>query len=155
MINSEKVDRLLVGTRFPDIRHVLPLVHVAKSIGVRVTLVPFLGEVVGASAELETVGGVSMLGLPQFDLSRSARIMKRGMDLIGATAGLAVAAPVIGLAAVLIKLDSSGPVLFRQVRTGRDGTRFEILKFRPMVDGAYSRKAQLTSRTNGWPLQDR
>ena len=105
----------------------------------RVTLVPFLGEVVGASAELETVGGVSMLGLPQFDLSRSARIMKRGMDLIGATAGLAVAAPVIGLAAVLIKLDSSGPVLFRQVRTGRDGTRFGILKFRTMVDGAYSR----------------
>ena len=87
VIDSEKVDRLLVAPRFPDIGHVLPLVHVAKSIGVRVTLVPFLGEVVGASAELETVGGVSMLGLPQLDLSRSARIMKRGMDLIGATAG--------------------------------------------------------------------
>ena len=146
MINSEKVDRLLVAPRFPDIGHVLPLVHVAKSIGVRVTLAPFLGGVVGPSAELGTVGGVSMLRLPQLDLSRSARIMKRGMDLIGATAGLVVAAPVIWLAAVLIKLDSSGPALFRQVRTGRDGTRFEILKFRTMVDGADSRKAQLTSR---------
>ena len=52
----------------------------------------------------------------------------------------------IAVTAALIKLDSPGPVLFRQVRTGRDGTRFEILKFRTMVDGADSQKAELTSR---------
>ncbi len=145
VVDAEQVDRLLVAPRYPDIGHVLSLVHTAKSIGVRVSLVPFLGEIVGASAELESVGGVSMLGLTQLDLSRSARIIKRGMDLIGASVGLAVAAPLIALVAVLIKLDSRGPVLFRQVRTGREGVRFQILKFRTMVDGADSQKGQLSS----------
>ena len=146
VVDADRIDRLVVAPRYPDIGHVLSLVHTAKSIGVRVTLVPFLGEIVGASAELESVGGVSMLGLQQLDLSRSARIIKRGMDLIGAWAALAVAGPLIAVTAALIKLDSPGPVLFRQVRTGRDGSRFQILKFRTMVDGADSQKAELTSR---------
>jgi exopolysaccharide biosynthesis polyprenyl glycosylphosphotransferase len=146
VVDAEEVERLLVAPRYPDIGHVLSLVHTAKSIGVRVTLIPFLGEVVGASAELESVGGVSMLGLPQLDLSRSARIIKRAMDLVGACVILTLAAPFIAVTAVLIKLNSRGPVLFRQLRTGQDGTRFEILKFRTMVDGADLQKSQLNSR---------
>jgi len=146
VVDEDAIDRLVIAPRYPDIGHVLTLVHTAKAIGVRVTLVPFLGEVVGASAELESVGGVSMLGLPRLDLSRSARIIKRGMDLIGSLVGLVLAAPLIALTAALIKLDSRGPVLFHQVRTGRDGFRFEILKFRTMVDGADSQKVELVSR---------
>ena len=57
-----------------------------------------------------------------------------------------MARPFVAVTAALIKLDSPGPVLFRQVRTGRDGTRFEILKFRTMVDGADSQKTKLTAR---------
>lgn len=146
IVDAEEVDRLLVAPCHPDIGQVLSLVHTAKSIGVRVTLVPFSGEIVGASAELESVGGVSMLGLPRLDLSQSARIIKRIVDLVGAWIGLTVTFPFIAVTAALIKLDSPGPVLFRQIRTGRDGSRFEILKFRTMVDGADSQKAQLTSR---------
>ena len=146
MIDAEAVERLVIAPRYPDIGHVLSLVHTAKAVGVRVTLVPFLGEIVGAAAELESVGGVSMLGLPRLDLSRSARAIKRGMDLFGACLGLAVAAPFIAVTAALIKLDSRGPVLFRQIRTGRDGSKFEILKFRTMVDDADSQKVRLVSQ---------
>jgi exopolysaccharide biosynthesis polyprenyl glycosylphosphotransferase len=146
IVDTEQIDRLLVAPRYPDIGHVLTLVHTAKSIGVGVTLVPFLGEIVGASAELESVGGVSMLGLPRLDLSPSARVIKRGMDLLGAVAGAVLLTPLIAVIAALIKLDSPGPVLFRQIRTGRDGARFRILKFRTMLDGADALKAQLTSK---------
>jgi exopolysaccharide biosynthesis polyprenyl glycosylphosphotransferase len=146
VIDAEAVERLVIAPRYPDIGHVLSLVHTAKAVGVRVTLVPFLGEIVGAAAELESVGGVSMLGLPRLDLSRSARAIKRGMDLFGACLGLAVAAPFIAVTAALIKLDSRGPVLFRQIRTGRDGSKFEILKFRTMVDDADSQKVCLVSQ---------
>lgn len=144
IVDAESIDRLLVAPRYPDTGHVLSLVHAATAIGVRVTLVPFLGEIVGASAELESIGGVSMLGLPQLDLSLSARLIKRAMDLVGALVGLTLLAPLVAGLAILIKLDSPGPVLFRQVRTGRDGRRFQILKFRTMVDGADAQKAQLT-----------
>jgi lipopolysaccharide/colanic/teichoic acid biosynthesis glycosyltransferase len=61
---------------------------------------------------------------------------KRALDIVIAVIGLAVAAPVLAVAAVAIKATSRGPVLFRQERVGRDGTPFTMLKLRTMVDGA-------------------
>jgi exopolysaccharide biosynthesis polyprenyl glycosylphosphotransferase len=138
-------ERLIVAPRYAAGEQVLSLVHAAKSIGIRITVVPLLGELIGASAELENVGGLSVLGLPQYHLSRSARVSKRAFDLIGAVVGLIVLSPLIAVVAVLIKLDSPGPVMFRQTRTGRDGKTFRILKFRSMVDRADELKPELTS----------
>ncbi|MDO8833954.1 MAG: sugar transferase [Vicinamibacterales bacterium] len=63
---------------------------------------------------------------------------KRLCDLLAALAGLIVLAPLLGLIAVLVKMGSDGPVLYRGVRSGRYGRPFEILKFRTMVQGAES-----------------
>jgi lipopolysaccharide/colanic/teichoic acid biosynthesis glycosyltransferase len=62
-----------------------------------------------------------------------AEAVKRALDIVGAVAGLAVAAPILALAACAIKLEDRGPVLFRQVRLGRGATRFEVLKLRTMT----------------------
>jgi lipopolysaccharide/colanic/teichoic acid biosynthesis glycosyltransferase len=62
---------------------------------------------------------------------------------VGTTILLAAAAPVMGVVALAIRLDSPGPVLFRQLRVGRDGTYFHMLKFRSMVADADRRKAEL------------
>jgi lipopolysaccharide/colanic/teichoic acid biosynthesis glycosyltransferase len=59
--------------------------------------------------------------------------VKRAIDIAGAAAGLAVAAPVLALAACAIKLEDGGPVLFRQMRLGRGASQFEILKLRTMT----------------------
>jgi lipopolysaccharide/colanic/teichoic acid biosynthesis glycosyltransferase len=62
--------------------------------------------------------------------------VNRALDLVGAGFGLALASPFLGAAAVAIKLDDRGPVLYRQRRVGRDGREFELLKLRTMVVGA-------------------
>jgi len=62
--------------------------------------------------------------------------MNRALDLAIAGLGLAVASPVLGLAALAIKLEDGGPVLYRQPRVGKDGADFELLKLRTMVVGA-------------------
>ena len=62
--------------------------------------------------------------------------MNRALDVVVAAAGLVVASPLLAAAAVAIKLEDGGPVLFRQTRVGRDGTDFELLKLRTMVVGA-------------------
>ena len=62
--------------------------------------------------------------------------MNRALDVVTAGLGLAVASPLLAAAAVAIKLEDGGPVLFRQTRVGRDGTDFELLKLRTMVVGA-------------------
>jgi len=61
-------------------------------------------------------------------------VAKRAFDLLLALAGLAVFWPLMLLAALWVRLDSPGPALFRQVRVGRDGQLFRILKFRTMAD---------------------
>ena len=68
---------------------------------------------------------------------------KRSFDVAGASIGLVVAAPVMAVIAVLVKLDSKGPVLFRQVRVGRDSEPFAVLKIRTMVEDAEARLADL------------
>ncbi len=146
ILETDPADRLIVAPRDPATDHVLALVHAAKLLGLRVTVLPFLDEVMGASAEIETVGGMTVLDLPRYDLSRSARATKRALDVLGAAFGLVALLPVLTVVAVLIKLESHGPVLFRQTRTGRDGKKFSILKFRTMVEGADKQKGQLQSR---------
>lgn len=62
--------------------------------------------------------------------------MNRVADVAVAGLGLAVASPFLAAAAIAIKLEDGGPVLYRQVRVGRDGVDFELLKLRTMVEGA-------------------
>jgi lipopolysaccharide/colanic/teichoic acid biosynthesis glycosyltransferase len=76
-------------------------------------------------------------------MSRPARdgAARRLSDVVVAGAGLVVASPVLGLAALAIRLEDGGPVLFRQTRVGKDGVDFELLKLRTMVVGAESEGA--------------
>jgi lipopolysaccharide/colanic/teichoic acid biosynthesis glycosyltransferase len=99
--------------------------------------------VVGTAVEYEDLEGLTLMGVRRFGLSSSARTIKRTFDLAGSAIALTLCAPVMLAVAALIKLDSRGPVLFRQTRVGRDGERFQILKFRTMVRDAESRKHDL------------
>ena len=69
-------------------------------------------------------------------LDRAQRLFKRMLDVVLAVLALALAAPFLALAALLVTLTSPGPVFFRQTRVGKNGRQFTLLKFRTMVDGA-------------------
>ena len=140
------IDRVILAPTSTDTAQTLELIRVAKAVGVRVSLIPRMFEVVGSSVDFEDVDGVTMLGLRRFGLSATARYVKRAFDVTVAAAGLLVLAPVIAAVAVLVYLDSPGPIFFRQVRVGRQGRRFRMLKFRSMVVDAEQRKAALADR---------
>jgi len=67
--------------------------------------------------------------------------MRRALDVAVAGAGLVAVSPLLALAGLAVKLEDRGPVLFRQVRVGKDGVDFELLKLRTMVVGAESQGA--------------
>ncbi len=71
---------------------------------------------------------------------------KRIVDIVVSVAGLVLLAPFLLIIALLIKLDSSGPVFFRQERVGRGGEEFRIFKYRTMVQGAYKMGSRLTTK---------
>jgi lipopolysaccharide/colanic/teichoic acid biosynthesis glycosyltransferase len=70
--------------------------------------------------------------------------LKRALDILGSALGLLILLPVLIIVAIIIKLDSPGPVFFRQERLGQRGRRFRILKFRSMVVGAAHAGTALT-----------
>jgi lipopolysaccharide/colanic/teichoic acid biosynthesis glycosyltransferase len=79
--------------------------------------------------------GIPILRLRRPDLAGPERLIKRGLDVVGAACGLLLLLPFFLIVAARIKLDSKGPVLFRQERVGHRGRRFRMLKFRTMAHG--------------------
>jgi exopolysaccharide biosynthesis polyprenyl glycosylphosphotransferase len=146
LLASEQIERAIIASRGASSDDLLDTARKLKSMGVRVSVVPRLPEVVGASVELDEVDGVTLLGVRRFGLSRSSGALKRAFDFVGSALGLILLSPFLAAVAIAIKLDSRGPVLFRQRRMGRDGVPFEMLKFRTMVDGADAQKAALSAR---------
>jgi lipopolysaccharide/colanic/teichoic acid biosynthesis glycosyltransferase len=124
----------------------LDTISVIKSLGVRASILPRLFEVVGTSVEFDSLNGLTVLGIRRLGLVRSSRAVKRAMDLLGAVIALIVIGPLMVAIAMAIRVDSRGPVFFRQTRVGREGRRFMMLKFRTMVDGADGMKGQLADR---------
>jgi exopolysaccharide biosynthesis polyprenyl glycosylphosphotransferase len=143
MVRQHAIERVIIAPVSTDAADTLELIRLVKAVGVRVSLLPRLLEVVGSSVEFDTVDGLTMLGVRRFGLTRSSRLTKRAFDVTGATLGLIVVAPLFAAIVAAIRLDSRGPVFFRQTRVGLEGRHFEILKFRSMCFDAEARKADL------------
>lgn len=71
-------------------------------------------------------------------------IIKRGFDIVVSFIGLLIFLPIFLIVAIIIKLDSKGPIFFRQVRVGKNGKEFKIIKFRTMVVDAEEKGMQIT-----------
>jgi exopolysaccharide biosynthesis polyprenyl glycosylphosphotransferase len=140
------VHRAIVAPRSADAGEMLDLVRTLKAVGVRVSVLPRLLEVVGSSVEFDDLHGVTVMGVRRFDLTRSSSAMKRAFDLLGASIGLLAISPLLIVVAIAIKLDSRGPVFFRQLRVGQHGKRFRMFKFRTMVPNADAMKDSLRDR---------
>jgi exopolysaccharide biosynthesis polyprenyl glycosylphosphotransferase len=146
-LKEHRIDRALMAPgRLDDDIRLLDAIRVTKRLGVRISVLPRLFEVVGSAYEFDDVEGAALLGVRRHGLTRSSRMIKRCFDLAGSLIGLLLLAPLLGVIALAVKLDSRGPVFFRQRRMGRDDEVFEIFKFRTMIDGADAQKSALGDR---------
>ena len=94
-------------------------------------------------SKIENFGGYSVITYTRFQSSYKRLLIKRVMDIAGGMAGLLITLVFTPFVALAIKLDSKGPVLFSQIRIGRNGRRFKIYKFRSMYTDAEERKKEL------------
>jgi exopolysaccharide biosynthesis polyprenyl glycosylphosphotransferase len=143
VVSELQVHRIILAPTTIDTSEVAELIRVAKAVGVRVSVLPRMFEVVGAAVEFDDVDGLTMLGVRRFGFVRSSLVLKRGFDIVAASVGLLLVAPLMAAVAVAIRLDSQGPVFFRQPRVGRDGRHFRIFKYRSMVVDADDHKDRL------------
>jgi exopolysaccharide biosynthesis polyprenyl glycosylphosphotransferase len=149
------VNRVIVGDLEPEDRlQVADLLREGQRHGLAVSVLPQLFDLVGPSAELDEIEGLTVLTVPPPVLSRSSRALKRGLDLLVSCLALVFAALLFLAIAIAVKLDSPGPAIFRQTRIGKDGRRFTLLKFRTMTKDAEFQTARLMagSQDSNWLL---
>ena len=137
------VERVVVAFSNEPHEQTLDLIRSLKDLDVQVDIVPRLFEVVGPAVGIHSIEGLPLVGLPPLGLSRSSALLKRVLDVVVAGVALVVLAPFFASVALAIKLDSPGPVFFRQVRMGKDEQTFEIFKFRTMAADADARKHEV------------
>jgi exopolysaccharide biosynthesis polyprenyl glycosylphosphotransferase len=114
--------------------------------GIDLLVAPAIADVAGPRTVMRETGGLPLLHVEEPTFAGPQRVAKDVIDRLCAAACLLVSAPVFLAAALAVKLDSPGPVFFRQTRVGRDGHRFAMVKFRTMVVGAERLLAGLEER---------
>jgi len=137
--HEREVTRVVIADDSLDSRAISTIINVSRTAEAAVTLVPVNQEVLGPTTELNRIAEVPMLDFHFSIPPRSTLAMKRVLDLTVSGTLLALTSPLLLLSAVAIKLSSPGPVLFRQVRVGKNGKKFTMYKLRTMVADAESR----------------
>jgi exopolysaccharide biosynthesis polyprenyl glycosylphosphotransferase len=140
LVHRLEIDRVMLTPALSESRRRVEVVCVLSELGIHVDLVPSWSDVIGTRFEVNEMEGMPLLTMPRPRLMRTSRRLKRALDLAVGTVALVVLAPVIAACALAIKLDSPGPVFFRQRRVGRDDRPFRVFKFRSMYVDADSRK---------------
>jgi exopolysaccharide biosynthesis polyprenyl glycosylphosphotransferase len=143
IVSDCEVERVIIAPHSDGQDEILDAIRLIKALGVKVSVLPRLLEVVGSTSTFDDIDGLWLLGVRQFGLARTSELIKRAADVIVAGGAVIVLGPLFVILTLAIKLDTRGPVFFRQSRIGRKGDRFDMLKFRSMVPDAEARKAEL------------
>ena len=136
LAEQQSVQRVILAPGPGASEELVNSVRQIRDAGLKVSVLPRHSRVAGSAIALDRLDGITLLGVQRFHITRSSRALKRGFDLAGSLAGLVVLSPLLVAIAVAIRIDSPGPILFRQRRAGHEGAPFEMLKFRSMYDGA-------------------
>jgi exopolysaccharide biosynthesis polyprenyl glycosylphosphotransferase len=139
------LDRVVVALQTIDGDVVEELVGACRRARVKLAVVPPVRGMFGTAVQLSHIAELPVIVYSTWDVPRSTILLKRAIDVVGAAVVLVAGAPLFALIAVAIKLDSRGPVLFRQSRVGLGGRRFVMLKFRTMVPNAEELLPQLVA----------
>jgi exopolysaccharide biosynthesis polyprenyl glycosylphosphotransferase len=139
------LDRVIVASEHLDPEFIGQLAGVCRDEQAKLNVVSPLRGRAGAVPRLAEVADLPILEYDTRDPSRSTILIKRGFDLVVATLGLLVLAPLFPLILAAIRLDSQGPAIFVQLRAGRRAVPFRMYKLRTMTMDAEDELAALIS----------
>ncbi|HEX4527322.1 MAG TPA: sugar transferase [Gaiellaceae bacterium] len=140
LVADHGIDRVMIAFSNLSDANTVSLVRPLQDRGLQVDVIPRLYELVGPRVDVHTVEGLPLIGLPPVRPSRAALSVKRALDILGASLGLLLTAPLCAYFAWKVHRTSPGPIFFRQTRLGENMREFTALKFRTMfVDADQSK----------------
>jgi exopolysaccharide biosynthesis polyprenyl glycosylphosphotransferase len=143
ILRDNVIDEVIVACPRSMLGSIGPVVGVCAAAGVPITLLSDLFGDYLPPPQVTSFGALAALSFAPVHHSGPMLMVKRCVDVVGAAILLIATAPIMALATIAIKMTSPGPLFFRQVRCGRNGRPFEMLKLRTMQADAEARKAEL------------
>jgi exopolysaccharide biosynthesis polyprenyl glycosylphosphotransferase len=143
IIELQNIDRVIIAFSRVSHEDLLEAIRASRDAAVAVDVVPRLFEFLDGVRSLDQIGGLPLLsiGVPTFASTSVAA--KRVLDVVGSLTLILLFTPVMIATAIAIKLESPGPIFFRQPRAGRGNRSFNLIKFRSMYVDAEQRKRDL------------
>jgi exopolysaccharide biosynthesis polyprenyl glycosylphosphotransferase len=136
ILKDFNIEKVVIAFTNATSEQLLDLASKCNKRGVECSIVPRLFEVITNEIVVNEIGGIPLIRLREKKIEGISHIIKTIEDYVLTTAILIFTWPLIAASAIAIKLDSPGPVFFRQKRVGKKGKCFNCLKFRSMVENA-------------------
>lgn len=140
LVQDEAIDEVIITLPWQYHRKIMAIMAQCERENVRARIVPDLFQMTLSRMSINEMAGIPLIGVKQVRVSPLARFLKRAIDVVFSLSVLILAAPLMALIALAIKMNSRGPILFRQDRVGQDGRPFTLYKFRSMTIGAEDQK---------------
>ncbi len=131
-LQQEQIELVLTALNYDEHPKLYKLVQDCEGMNIEFMMAPDILELMTSNVSVKEIEGIPFIRLKGLPMTTWGRILKRVFDIAVAILLLALSSPLLLLLAMLIKLDSKGPVFFKQERLGVDGKGFEMLKFRSM-----------------------
>jgi Undecaprenyl-phosphate glucose phosphotransferase len=132
VVLEHRIDLVVLTVPFEQLPLVKKIAEELANLNVDLQFVPDLMALHTSRMRLKEIGGIPFISVREEALSGVDRIVKRTFDFLATSLGLILLSPVLVLVMLLVKISSPGPVFYRQARVGRDGSEFEMIKFRTM-----------------------
>jgi exopolysaccharide biosynthesis polyprenyl glycosylphosphotransferase len=136
LMDEQRIDEVIIATPDAPDDEMVRLISLCYREGVTIKVFPDVFELMAAGVTIDDLGGLPLLTVRDVALRGWRLTFKRAMDLVGGAVGLVLLSPLMMLIAMLIKLESPGPVIFVQERMGLDAQPFPMFKFRSMRSDA-------------------
>ncbi|MFT4216285.1 MAG: sugar transferase [Micropruina sp.] len=150
LVSESAIDTVIFADgSFPDSQHFKRMAWELEDLDTQMIVAPALTDISSERLSSRPVAGLPLVYVERPQAVAASRWGKRTFDIIGSSLLLLLAAPIIAVVAIAVKLEDRGPVLFRQTRVGHRGEEFQCLKIRSMVVDAEARKAELEAMNEG------
>lgn len=146
LVKALAIDEVIVTLPWMYHRKIVSIIAQCEREQVRVRIVPDIFQMTLSHLDVEDLAGIPMIGVREISIGSGEMVFKRAMDIVVSLAGLILLFPLFLLVALIIRIDSPGAVLFRQIRVGKDEQLFVCYKFRSMFRDAEEEKEKLLDR---------
>jgi exopolysaccharide biosynthesis polyprenyl glycosylphosphotransferase len=149
LVAEQQVNEVIIPLKWFDDSTSSRITHIMRQLeayAVNIRLAPDYSDLAYFQASAEDFSGIPLIGVRERVFSPGQRLVKRSFDILFSSAFLLVTAPLFGLIALAIRLDSPGPFIYRQKRVGEYGKLFTMLKFRSMYASAEDPGAEYSKR---------